>query len=97
MRSSLPRNTFVAKFIKYNVVGEPTAPFQCEDLKIKRGGDDKITSVEFLGSIVRLKAMTPNGPLTIVQKDTEFELYKLKVGDLVTTSWLKKDQLQLEA
>ena len=66
-------------------------------MKIKRGGDDKITSVEFLGSIVRLKAMTPNGPLTIVQKDTEFELYKLKVGDLVTTSWLKKDQLQLEA
>ena len=65
-------------------------------MKIKRGGDDKITSVEFLGSIVRLKAMTPNGP-NHLQKDTEFELYKLKVGDLVTTSWLKKDQLQLEA
>ena len=95
-----PRNTFVAKFIGgHNVVGEPTAPFSVREdrVKIKRGGDDKITSVEFLGSIVRLKAMTPNGPLTIVQKDTEFELYKLKVGDLVTTSWLKKDQLQLEA
>jgi putative spermidine/putrescine transport system ATP-binding protein len=95
-----PRNSFVAKFIGgHNVVGDANAPFSIREdrIKLTRGGDATVTSVEFLGSVVRLKAVTPDGPLTIVQSDIEFNRNKLDVGDSVTASWMKKDQLQLEA
>jgi len=95
-----PRNSFVARFIGgHNVVGDANAPFSVREdrIKLNRGGDGTVTSVEFLGSVVRLKASTPNGVLTIVQTDIEFNRNKLDVGDSVTASWLKKDQLQLEA
>ena len=95
-----PCNSFVARFIGgHNVVGEADAPFSVREdrIKLSHGGDGKVTSVEFLGSVVRLKVVTPKGALTIVQTDIEFSRNKLNVGDSVTASWLKKDQLQLEA
>ena len=61
------------------------------------GGEDEVTSVEFLGSVVRLKVKSSSGLLTVVLSDTEFEKLKLEPGHPVTTSWSKKDQLPLEA
>ena len=95
-----PRNSFVARFIGgHNVVGDAHTPFSVREdrIKLSHGGDGEVTSVEFLGSVVRLKVVTPKGTLTIVQTDIEFSRNKLNVGDYVTVSWLKKDQLQLEA
>jgi hypothetical protein len=56
-----------------------------------------VTGVEFLGSVVRLKVKSDRGLLTVVQSDMEFTKKKFDLGDQVKTSWLKKDQLQLEA
>jgi hypothetical protein len=47
--------------------------------------------------VVRLKVISDRGPLTVVQSDMEFTKSKLDLGDQVKASWLKKDQLQLEA
>jgi hypothetical protein len=46
---------------------------------------------------VRLKVSSDRGPITVVQSDMEFTKDKLDPGDQVKASWLKKDQLQLEA
>ncbi len=94
-----PRNAFVAKFIGgHNVVEKDGFPFSVREDRVKliRGGDDKVTSVEFLGSIVRLKVATPHGSLTILQTDIQFNKDRLEVGDAVNASWLKKDQLSLQ-
>ena len=93
-----PRNAFVAKFIGgHNVVEKDGLPFSVREdrIKLTRGGDDKVTSVEFLGSIVRLKVATPHGSLTILQTDIQFNKDRLEVGDAVNASWLKKDQISL--
>ena len=95
-----PRNTFVAKFIGgHNVIeGDgPAISIREDRIKLTLGGDDKVTGIEFLGSVVRLKVNSVRGPLTIVQSDMEFTQAKLDLGDQVSASWLKKDQQYLEA
>ena len=95
-----PRNTFVARFIGgHNVIESEGLPVSIREdrIKLTPGGSDKVTGVEFLGSVVRLKVISDRGPLTVVQSDMEFTKSKLDLGDQVKASWLKKDQLQLEA
>jgi putative spermidine/putrescine transport system ATP-binding protein len=95
-----PRNTFVARFIGgHNVIESEGSPVSIREdrIKLTPGGSDKVTGVEFLGSVVRLKVISDRGPLTVVQSDMEFTKSKLDLGDQVKASWLKKDQLQLEA
>ena len=95
-----PRNTFVARFIGgHNVIESEGSPISIREdrIKLTPGGNDKVTGVEFLGSIVRLKVSSDRGPITVVQSDMEFTKDKLDLGDQVKASWLKKDQLQLEA
>jgi putative spermidine/putrescine transport system ATP-binding protein len=95
-----PRNTFVARFIGgHNVIEGEGLPLSIREdrIKLTPGGSDKVTGVEFLGSVVRLKVISDRGPLTVVQSDMEFTKSKLDLGDQVNASWLKKDQLQLEA
>ena len=95
-----PRNTFVARFIGgHNVIESEGLPVSIREdrIKLTPGGSDKVTGVEFLGSVVRLKVITDRGPLTVVQSDMEFTKSKLDLGDQVKASWLKKDQLQLDA
>ena len=94
-----PRNTFVARFIGgHNVIEGAGPPLSIREdrIKLTPGGSDKVTGVEFLGSVVRLKVISDRGPLTVVQSDMEFTKSKLDLGDQVKASWLKKDQLQLE-
>ena len=94
-----PRNTFVARFIGgHNVIEGEGLPVSIREdrIKLTPGGSDKVTGVEFLGSVVRLKVISDRGPLTVVQSDMEFTKSKLDLGDQVKASWLKKDQLQLE-
>ena len=95
-----PRNAFVARFIGgHNVIEGEGLPLSIREdrIKLTPGGSDKVTGVEFLGSVVRLKVISDRGPLTVVQSDMEFTKSKLDLGDQVKASWLKKDQLQLEA
>jgi putative spermidine/putrescine transport system ATP-binding protein len=95
-----PRNTFVARFIGgHNVIESEGSPISIREdrIKLTPGGSDKVTGVEFLGSVVRLKVISNRGPLTVVQSDMEFTKSKLDLGDQVKASWLKKDQLKLEA
>ena len=95
-----PRNSFVARFIGgHNVIESEGLPVSIREdrIKLTPGGSDKVTGVEFLGSVVRLKVISDRGPLTVVQSDMEFTKSKLDLGDQVKASWLKKDQLQLEA
>ena len=95
-----PRNTFVARFIGgHNVIEGEGLPVSIREdrIKLTPGGSDKVTGVEFLGSVVRLKVISDRGPLTVVQSDMEFTKSKLDLGAQVKASWLKKDQLQLEA
>jgi len=94
-----PKNRFVAQFIGgHNVIEKDgTAISVREDrIKIKAGGEDKVTSIEFLGSVVRLKVRSSSGPLTVVLSDMEFEKLKLEYGNPVTASWSMNDQLPLE-
>ena len=94
-----PHNSFVAKFIGgHNVIEQDGLPFSVREdrVKLTRGGDGEVTSVEFLGSIVRLKVSTPQGSLTILQTDVQFNKDKFEVGETVNASWLKKDQLLLQ-
>jgi putative spermidine/putrescine transport system ATP-binding protein len=95
-----PRNTFVARFIGgHNVIESEGLPVSIREdrIKLTPGGSDKVTGVEFLGSVVRLKVISDRGPLTVVQSDMEFTKSKLDLGDQVKASWSKKDQLQLDA
>ncbi len=95
-----PRNAFVARFIGgHNVIEGEGLPISIREdrIKLTPGGTGKVTGVEFLGAIVRLKVNTDLGPITVVQSDMEFTKDKLDLGDQVKASWLKKDQLQLEA
>ena len=95
-----PRNTFVARFIGgHNVIESEGLPVSIREdrIKLTPGGSDKVTGVEFLGSVVRLKVISDRGPLTVVQSDMEFTKSKLDLGDQVKASWLKKDQLKLDA
>ncbi len=95
-----PRNSFVAKFIGgHNVFKEKGKPVTIREdrIKLSSGGKDKVTSVEFLGTVVRLKVKSPLGLLTVVQSDIEYNTSKLDVGDSVTAKWSKKDQFPLEA
>lgn len=95
-----PKNRFVAQFIGgHNVIEKGRQPLSVREdrIKIVTGGEDEVTSVEFLGSVVRLKVKSSSGLLTVVLSDTEFEKLKLEPGHPVTTSWSKKDQLPLEA
>jgi len=95
-----PRNAFVARFIGgHNVIEGEGLPISIREdrIKLTPGGTDRVTGVEFLGSVVRLKVNSDRGPLTVVQSDMEFTRAKFDLGDQVKTSWLKKDQLQLEA
>lgn len=95
-----PKNRFVAQFIGgHNVIDKGRQPLSVREdrIKIVTGGEDEVTSVEFLGSVVRLKVKSSSGLLTVVLSDTEFEKLKLEPGHPVTTSWSKKDQLPLEA
>ena len=95
-----PKNRFVAQFIGgHNVIekGLQSLSVREDRIKIVTGGEDEVTSVEFLGSVVRLKVKSSSGLLTVVLSDTEFEKLKLEPGHPVTTSWSKKDQLPLEA
>lgn len=95
-----PKNRFVAQFIGgHNIIEKGRQPFSVREdrIKIVTGGEDEVTSVEFLGSVVRLKVKSSSGLLTVVLSDTEFEKLKLEPGHPVTTSWSKKDQLPLEA
>ena len=66
-------------------------------IKIVTGGKDEVTSVEFLGSVVRLKVNSSSGRLTVILSDEEFEKLRLEPGNAVTASWSKRDQLPLEA
>ena len=95
-----PRNAFVARFIGgHNVIEGEGLPISIREdrIKLTPGGSDKVTGVEFLGSVVRLKVHSDRGPLTVVQSDMEFTKAKLDLGDQVKVSWSQKDQLQLEA
>lgn len=95
-----PRNTFVARFIGgHNVIEGEGLPLSIREdrIKLTPGGSDKVTGVEFLGSVVRLKVISDRGPLTVVQSDMEFTKAKLDLGDQVKASWSQNDQLQLEA
>ena len=95
-----PKNRFVAQFIGgHNIIEKGHQPLSVREdrIKIVTGGEDEVTSVEFLGSVVRLKVKSSSGLLTVVLSDTEFEKLKLEPGHPVTTSWSKKDQLPLEA
>lgn len=95
-----PRNAFVARFIGgHNVIEGEGLPISIREdrIKLTPGGSDKVTGVEFLGSVVRLKVHSSRGPLTVVQSDMEFTKAKLDLGDQVKASWSQKDQLQLEA
>jgi putative spermidine/putrescine transport system ATP-binding protein len=95
-----PRNAFVARFIGgHNVIEGEGLPISIREdrIKLTPGGSDKVTGVEFLGTVVRLKVHSDRGPLTVVQSDMEFTKAKLDLGDQVKASWLQKDQLQLEA
>ena len=95
-----PRNAFVARFIGgHNVIEGQDFPISIREdrIKLTPGGTDEVTGVEFLGSMVRLKVNSFLGPLTVVQSDMEFTKSRLDLGDQVKASWLKKDQLQLEA
>lgn len=95
-----PKNKFVARFIGgHNIIEKGRQPLSVREdrIKIVTGGEDEVTSVEFLGSVVRLKVKSSSGLLTVVLSDTEFEKLKLEPGHPVTTSWSKKDQLPLEA
>ena len=95
-----PKNRFVAQFIGgHNVIEKGRQPLSVREdrIKIVTGGEDEVTSVEFLGSVVRLKVKSSSGLLTVVLSDTEFEKLKLEPGHPVTTSWLKRDQFPLEA
>jgi putative spermidine/putrescine transport system ATP-binding protein len=95
-----PRNSFVAKFIGgHNVFEEGGKPVTIREDRIglTSGGDAVVTSVEFLGSVVRLKIKSSLGLLTVVQSDVEFNKSKFDVGDSVTAKWSKKDQFTLEA
>ena len=95
-----PRNAFVARFIGgHNVIEGEGLPISIREdrIKLTPGGSDKVTGVEFLGSVVRLKVHSDRGPLTVVQSDMEFTKAKLDLGDQVKASWSQKDQLQLEA
>lgn len=95
-----PRNAFVARFIGgHNVIEGQDLPISIREdrIKLTPGGTDEVTGVEFLGSMVRLKVNSFLGPLTVVQSDMEFTKSRLDLGDQVKASWLKKDQLQLEA
>ena len=95
-----PRNAFVARFIGgHNVIEGEGLPISIREdrIKLTPGGSDKVTGVEFLGSVVRLKVHSDLGPLTVVQSDIEFTKAKLDLGDQVKASWSQKDQLQLEA
>jgi len=95
-----PRNAFVARFIGgHNVIEGAGLPISIREdrIKLTPGGSDKVTGVEFLGSVVRLKVHSDRGPLTVVQSDMEFTKAKLDLGDQVKASWSQKDQLQLEA
>lgn len=65
-----PRNTFVARFIGgHNVIEGEGLPLSIREdrIKLTPGGSDKVTGVEFLGSVVRLKVISDRGPLTVVQ------------------------------
>jgi putative spermidine/putrescine transport system ATP-binding protein len=95
-----PRNAFVARFIGgHNVIEGDGLPISIREdrIKLTPGGTDRVTGVEFLGSVVRLKVNSVLGPLTVVQSDMEFTEASLDLGDQVKASWSKKDQLQLEA
>ncbi|NCW30159.1 MAG: ABC transporter ATP-binding protein [Alphaproteobacteria bacterium] len=95
-----PRNAFVARFIGgHNVIEGEGRPISIREdrIKVTPGGTGEVTGVEFLGSVVRLKVKSDRGLLTVVQSDMEFTKTKFDLGDQVKTSWLKKDQLQLEA
>jgi len=95
-----PRNAFVARFIGgHNVIEGDGRPISIREdrIKLTPGGTGEVTGVEFLGSVVRLKVKSDRGLLTVVQSDMEFTKTKFDLGDQVKTSWLKKDQLQLEA
>jgi putative spermidine/putrescine transport system ATP-binding protein len=95
-----PRNAFVARFIGgHNVIEGEGRPISIREdrIKLTPGGTGEVTGVEFLGSVVRLKVKSDRGLLTVVQSDMEFTKTKFDLGDHVKTSWLKKDQLQLEA
>jgi putative spermidine/putrescine transport system ATP-binding protein len=95
-----PRNAFVARFIGgHNVIEGEGRPISIREdrIKLTPGGTGEVTGVEFLGSVVRLKVKSDRGLLTVVQSDMEFTKTKFDLGDQVKTSWLKKDQLQLEA
>lgn len=55
-----PRNTFVARFIGgHNVIEGEGLPLSIREdrIKLTPGGSDKVTGVEFLGSVVRLKVI----------------------------------------
>ena len=95
-----PKNSFVAKFIGgHNVIrqnGELTS-IREDRINLSSGGTDEVTSVEFLGSIVRIKVKSSHGPLTVVQSDIAFNKAKLDWGDKVTASWSSKDQFPLES
>ena len=65
--------------------------YRLEDrIKLTPGGTDRVTGVEFLGSIVRLKVDSVLGPLTVVQSDMEFTKASLDLGDQVKASWFKR-------
>ena len=95
-----PKNKFVAKFIGgHNVIEQNGQPLSVREdrIKIVTGGKDEVTSVEFLGSVVRLKVNSSSGQLTVILSDEEFEKLRLEPGNPVTASWSKRDQLPLEA
>ena len=94
-----PINRFVAQFIGgHNVINIKGRNVSVREdrIKIASGGKDEVTSIEFLGSVVRLKVRSPSGTLTVVLSDVEFEKLKLEYGNPVTASWSQKDQIPLK-
>ena len=94
-----PINRFVAQFIGgHNVINIKGRNVSVREdrIKIASGGKDEVTSIEFLGSVVRLKVRSPSGTLTVVLSDVEFEKLKLEYGNPVTASWSQKDKIPLK-
>ena len=95
-----PKNSFVAKFIGgHNVIGQngELTSIREDRINLSSGGTDEVTSVEFLGSIVRIKVKSSHGQLTVVQSDIDFNKTKLDLGDKVKASWSSRDQFPLES
>ena len=94
-----PRNAFVANFIGgHNVIKDGPKVYSVREdrIDITPNGNSQIGAIEFMGANVKIKVSDgTGGNLTVSQTDEAFEKLNLGIGDAVSVSWKKKDQLEL--